>query len=70
MIVVTLTEFNLNEVLETIANLRSQGYKQGVDFDFTYTPTKDDMFSGKIQDRKLEFTFYNEHLGLLFKLGQ
>ncbi len=72
MIVVTLTEFNLTKVLETVVDLRAQGYKQGVDFDFAYTPEKygDDQFAGKIQERKVDFTFYNEHLGLLFQLGR
>jgi len=73
MLTVTLTEFTLGEVLETIADLRAQGYKQGVDFDFTYYPEKvesDDFVYHTKQQRKLEFTFYNEHLGLIFQLGR
>ena len=58
-------------MLEIVYSLRAQGYKQGVDFDFTYTPEKfnnNNSFEEKIQERKLEFTFYDEQLGLVFKL--
>lgn len=72
MIKVELTEFTLSDILETVASLRRQGYAQGTDFDFTYYPEKyaENGFDGKIQERKVEFTFYNEHLALIFKLSR
>jgi ribulose bisphosphate carboxylase small subunit len=72
-ITVTLTEFNLTDILEQVSELRRQGYQQGVDFDFAYYPEKfenNNSFAGKIQERTLDFVFYDEHLALLFKLGQ
>ncbi len=73
MLKIVLTDFVLNDILETVNSLRKQGYTQGVDFDFAYYPEKidsDNFVYHTIQKRKLEFTFYDEQLGLLFKLKQ
>mgnify|MGYP003345415281 CR=1 FL=1 len=40
MLKVVLNEFTITNMLEIVYSLRAQGYKQGVDFDFTYTPEK------------------------------
>ncbi len=72
-ITVTLTDFNLTDIFKQVSELRQQGYQQGVDFDFAYHPEKfdnNDSFVGKIQERTLDFVFYDEHLALLFRLGQ
>lgn len=71
MLKVVLTDFTLSDILEKVNDLRRQGYQQGKDFDFAYYPEKfenNDSFQGKIQERTLEFTFYDEHLGLLFNI--
>lgn len=71
MLKVVLTDFVLGDILEAVNNLRMQGYKQGVDFDFAYHPEKIDSndFSYTIKEnRRVEFMFYDEQLGLLFKL--
>ncbi len=73
MLKVVLTNFTISDILDTVDGLRKEGYKQGVDFDFSYHPEKfegNNSFAGKIQERSLEFTFYDEQLGLLFKLKQ
>ena len=72
MLKVRLTEFELSDILGYVAELRNQGYKQGIDFDFAYFPEKytEDGFLGIVQRRAVEFTFYNEHLGLIFQLGR
>lgn len=73
MLKVTLIDFTISDILETVDSLRAQGYKQGVDFDFAYFPEKtetDNFTYQTVQERKLEFTFYNEHLGLIFQLGR
>jgi hypothetical protein len=71
MLKVELTDFTLADILEIVADLRRQGYKQGTDFDFAYFPEKiesDNFVYHTKQERKLEFTFYDDQLGLLFKL--
>ena len=40
MLKVELTDFTLADILEIVADLRRQGYKQGTDFDFAYFPEK------------------------------
>lgn len=71
MLKVVLTDFVLSDILETVTSLRQQGHRQGQDFDFAYHPEKfegNNSFAGKIQQRTVEFTFYDEELGLMFKL--
>ncbi len=73
MLKVVLKDFTINDILVTVDSLRKDGYRQGIDFDFAYHPEKfeeNNIFAGKIQERSLEFTFYDEQLGLLFKLRQ
>jgi hypothetical protein len=73
MLKVVLKDFTISDILVTVDGLRKEGYRQGIDFDFAYNPEKfeeNDPFKGKIQERSLEFTFYDEQLGLLFKLKQ
>jgi hypothetical protein len=71
MLKVRLTKFHIGDVFGYVGELRAQGYKQGVDFDFAYYPDKysDDGW-GLVQERAVEFMFYDEQLGLLFKLGK
>jgi hypothetical protein len=71
MLKVVLTNFVLGNILETVNDLRKDGYRQGIDFDFAYYPEKfegNNSFAGKIQERTVEFTFYDDELGLIFKL--
>lgn len=71
MLKVVLTDFTLSDILEKVDALRKEGYKQGKDFDFAYYPEKlanDNFTYDKIQERKLEFTFYDNELALIFKL--
>lgn len=72
MITVTLNNFTLTEMLEIVADLRNQGYRQGQDFDFAYHPEKftDQVPYDRIQERHIKFMFYDEQLGLFFKLKQ
>ncbi len=66
MIVVRLWDIKPDEALEIVRQLRSQGYKQVVDFDFAH-------FQGKIsmdgaERRYTNFMFYNEKLATYFAL--
>lgn len=71
MLKIVLTDFVLGDILEKVNNLRQEGHQQGRDFDFAYHPEKfegNNSFAGKIQERTVEFTFYDDELGLIFKL--
>jgi hypothetical protein len=71
MLKVIWTDFTISDILEIVDRLRKEGYKQGIDFDFAYYPEKidsDDFVYHTVQKRRLEFTFYDEQLGLIFRL--
>lgn len=71
MLKVVLTDFTLNDFLEKIKDLRHAGYRQGYDFDFAYFPEKleSNDFSYTVKEsRRIEVTFYDDELGLIFKL--
>jgi hypothetical protein len=71
MLKVEWTNFTISDVLETVGKLRKEGYQQGKDFDFAYFPEKleSDDFSYTVkEDRRVEFTFYDDELAFLFKL--
>lgn len=66
MIAVRLMDIKPNEVLEIVNQLRQQGYRQAIDFDFAH-------FQGKLslegQTRSYtNFMFYNEKLATYFAL--
>ena len=52
MLKIVWTDFTIGDALETVNRLRSEGYKQGADFDFAYFPEKfdDTIFANKIQE--------------------
>ena len=56
------------KAMEIVHELRSKGYTQGVDFDFTYYPSIDDGFTGPTKPRYTVFTFYKESLATWFTL--
>ena len=66
MIAIRVFDIQPAEVLEIVHQLRQQGYKQAIDFDFAH-------FQGKIsmegQTRSYtNFIFYNEKLATYFAL--
>jgi hypothetical protein len=69
MLTVRITDFHIGEVFEKVLDLRKRGYLQGIDFDFKYCPEKYETTDGVREERAVEFMFYDESLGLLFKLG-
>lgn len=50
------------EISQIVRNLKNDGYKVGVDFDFEYSSGKWDSFTGKDIPRQTKFTFYNKKL--------
>lgn len=67
MITVELVGIGIGDVLDLVQSLRQEGYLQELDFDFAYYPEEFDGFTHG-RRKRTEFRFYNEQLGLLFKL--
>ena len=68
-----MTEFkiyrSLDKVLEIVYSLRSQGLKQGIDFDFTWIPENNYGFYNEESYKKhVVFTFYNDEYAMMFAL--
>jgi hypothetical protein len=58
-----------DRTLEIVRTLRSDGYVQGVDFDFKHQIPRWDYFSHEpAENPYTEFTFYNKHVAFLFQL--
>jgi hypothetical protein len=67
MITIQVTDINLFQVSDSLAYLRERNYKQGVDFDFAYYPSRCDNFA--VDTKKYtEFMFYDESLATWFML--
>lgn len=58
---------DVNTILSIVSELRSQGYVQGVDFDFAWHQNKWDNMIGEIPKNTV-FTFYTEEISMLFAL--
>lgn len=56
--------------MEVVRELRSKGYKQGIDFDFEYhKPENNDWMAGEeYNERYTIFKFYKESLATWFAL--
>lgn len=67
MIDIIIEELDSNEISAIVKQLKEQGYKTGVDFDFAYSPGRWDMMIG-IVPRQTKFTFYNSKLATWFAL--
>lgn len=58
-----------NDFLDIVKQLKEKGYVQGIDFDFSYTPAKYEMFSiDPIQEKFVIFTFYKDEIATWFSL--
>ena len=72
MIAVRLAGQRIDSVLAIVRELRDLGYKQGLDFDFAYTPEKLDYnlsTAGEVLNpRQTVFNFYDEQLSSWFIL--
>ncbi len=68
MINIVIKNKDANEAMEMVRDLRSQGYKQGTDFDFKSSPGNWDNFSGAVIPKQTTFIFYNDKLATWFTL--
>jgi hypothetical protein len=57
----------LDKVIEIVYNLRRDGLRQGIDFDFAYHQSKWDEMIGEIPTQTI-FTFYDDEQAMLFAL--
>jgi len=64
---VDILHLSANDATDIVRELRSQGYQQGVDFDFAFHQSRWDEMTGDIP-RHTVFTFYNNNLSSWFAL--
>jgi hypothetical protein len=66
---VAILHKKVDDIMNIVRSLRSQGLVQGVDFDFAYRQQTFDPINGhSITDRHTVFTFYTEKYATLFAL--
>ena len=58
---------SLPAILEIVHEMRSLGYKQGVDFDFSFVPATYDGYN-ELTPKRTEFHFYNQILTSWFAM--
>lgn len=59
--------FRVDQVLAVVHDLKSQGYVQGLDFDFSYSQSRWDEMIGEIP-RHTDFIFYDTRLATWFSM--
>ena len=69
MKIIKINGIGVNDTLDIVKEVRSQGLVQGRDFDFKYQkPTWDEGNYQQITDRHAEFKFYDDKYATLFGL--
>lgn len=66
-ITVIIKHKDATEISNLVKDLKTNGLRINVDFDFEYTPGKWDDFKGTIP-RQTKFIFYDQDYGLMFAL--
>lgn len=61
-------EKNISTIMDIVYEMRSIGYKQGVDFDFAYHAPEYDYVGSITEVAFTEFMFYNNSLASWFVL--
>ena len=60
---------SLDKVLDIVYSLRSEGLKQGIDFDFTWVPENNyGFYNEETYKKHVIFTFYNDEYAMMFAL--
>ena len=54
------------EISAIVADLKNQGYRVGVDFDFEFRPGYYEWTTSEHRPRQTKFTFYNQSLSTWF----
>ena len=56
----------VSKIFDIVDDMKKQGYRLGIDFDFSYHPYHYDEFSGNETLAFTEFLFYNNSLASWF----
>jgi hypothetical protein len=56
------------KIIDTVSDMRKNGFVQHVDFDFEYHPPVYDSFTGNTVDKFVIFRFYTDKLASWFTL--
>lgn len=67
-VVVVIKDLDTNQISQLVYELKQQGYKVGIDFDFEYSPGRFDYQIHTDIARQTKFTFYNSKLTTWFAL--
>ena len=66
---IKLLNHNASQVIAIVIEIRDQGYVQGRDFDFAYSPERYDNFSHEpVMRAHAVFTFYEDSLASWFAI--
>lgn len=66
---VVVRNISVPELMDIVKELRDQGLKQEIDFDFAYRPPVWDNFGyDTVREKHAVFTFYREKLATLFAI--
>ncbi len=66
---IKLLNHNASQVIAIVHEIRDQGYVQGQDFDFAYSPERYDNFSHEpVMRSHAVFTFYEDSLASWFAI--
>lgn len=68
MIKVKLEDIPPNDIMDIVNELKELGWKQGVDFDWSYNKPLFDSEWNLSRPKNTVFTFYNEKYGTWFAL--
>ena len=64
---IKLSGIDANKAMDIVRELRQQGLKQGIDFDFSFNQTKYDDWA-RIEEKHTVFKFYDDKYATLFAL--
>ena len=66
---ITVIDIDATRTMEIVRDLRSQGLKQGHDFDFSFHQAQYDLTSYEaVENRHAKFKFYDDKYATLFAL--
>lgn len=68
MHVVKISDLNIGDVIDMVADLKRDGLVQGTDFDFAFRPGQWDYAKGEGTVKHTEFRFYHERHAVFYSL--
>lgn len=65
---VKISDWSPTKIIDTVSDMRKNGFIQHVDFDFEYHPPVYNPFTGNTIDKFVIFRFYTDKLASWFTL--